>query len=234
MDIGAARLLSLGLTSEDLSSELDSTTHQDLARLGPGRADVQDDDIFNPFAFPDLGGIADMPLLHHNANWWHRGVATMAVRCETLFITSNGGNHRIPRVLVWALAEYFHSLSPPPPVFIGNDRPLDADAGELVFQEAGCPDCHTPPLYSQSSPVDVDWVGTEAAATTSPVRGSGVYRVPSLRGVGHKAPYFHHGAVTDLESMFSEERLDSIPGHSFGTQLSVEQKAALISFLMTI
>jgi len=234
MDIGAIRLLVMGLTPGELPPELESTSTGDLDRLGPGRGDVQADGVFNPFAFPDLGGIAEMPLLHHNATWRQGGVATMAVRCETLFITASGNRHRIPRVLSWALAEYYHSLPPPPPEFTGDDVPTEAVRGAEVFDEEGCVDCHVPPLYTSEDPIPAEVIGTDPAATESGVRGSGDYRIPSLRGVAQTAPYLHHGAVLSLEDMLDPTRLDEEPGHEFGQDLPAEDKAALIAFLKTL
>jgi mono/diheme cytochrome c family protein len=234
MDIGAVRLLVQGLTPGELPPELESTAIGDLDRLGPGRGDVQADGLFNPFGFPDLGGIGDMPLLHNNANWKQGGVATMAVRCETLFITASARRHRIPRVLSWALAEYYHSLPPPPPAFTGGDVPAEAARGAEVFDEEGCADCHVPPLYSSPDAVPASEIGTDPEATDSSVRGTGSYRVPSLRGVTWTGPYLHHGVVETLEDMLDPARLDEVPGHEFGHDLSAEDKAALIAFLGTL
>ncbi|MEE2829931.1 MAG: hypothetical protein VX498_12145 [Myxococcota bacterium] len=234
MDIGAARLLVQGLTPGELPPELDSTAIADLDRLGAGRADVLSDGLFNPFAFPDMGGLGDLPLLQHNANWDHGGTASLAIRCETLFITANLGRSRIPRVLSWALASYFRSLEPPPPLRSGEEVPPAAAEGEELFEEIGCADCHVPPLYTSPEPVPVAVVGTDSTATDSSARGTGSYRVPSLRGVSAKAPYLHHGAVESLEDLLDPARLDEEPGHVFGTELGDEERAALIVFLETL
>jgi hypothetical protein len=234
MDIGAIRLLVMGLTPGELPSELESTGTGDLDRLGPGRGDVQSDGVFNPFAFPDLGGIGQMPLLHHNATWDQGGVATMAVRCETLFITASGQKHRIPRVLSWALAEYYHSLLPPPAELSAMDFPEEAARGEELFEEEGCTGCHVPPLYTSDEPIPYDVVGTDPSATTSPTRGTGFYRVPSLRGVSQTAPYLHHGEVDSLELMLDPNRLETTPGHEFGHELSPQEKDDLVTFLRTL
>ena len=234
MDIGAARLLVQGLTPGDLPAETETTDIVDLDRLGPGRADVQNDGLFNPFAFPDLGGIVDMPLLHHNANWTHSGVATMAVRCETLFITASRSQHRIPRVLAWALAEYYYSLPAPAPVLSVEDAGSDYAVGAQIFETQGCSGCHVPPLYSSDQPIAVAQIGTDPLATQNGVRGSGWYRIPSLRGVGRTAPYLHHGVVPSLDEFFHPDRPLEIPGHEFGLNLSIEERHALITFLKTL
>lgn len=226
MDIGVARLLVMGLVPGDLPPEQESTAVGDLDRLGPGRGDVMLDGAFNPFAFPDFGGLGDMPLLHHNANWAQRGIATLAVRCETLFITSSGQQTRIPRVLSWALSMWQRSLPAPAPA--APPGPL-FQQGEAVFEEAGCGECHVPPLYSSDREVSVESIGTDPSAGNSTVRGRGVYRIPSLRGVGRSAPYLHDGTVDSLTEFFDPGR--EAPGHVYGQNLEGADKQALIEFL---
>jgi hypothetical protein len=230
MNVGAARLLSLGLSPGELPPEIDSTSLQDLDRLGPGRNDVLADGVFNPFAIPDFGGIVDVPYLQHNANWVHEGAATLAIRCETLFITSSGERSRIPRVLSWALSMYFRSLPAPPPL---DATPMpEAARGEEVFEASGCSACHTAPLYTSDRQVTLDMIGTDRAAGDSPSRRTGYMRIPSLRGVGRAAPYLHHGAIDSLEEMFDPDRDE--PGHPFGLDLPADDREALIAFLRSI
>lgn len=208
---------------------VDATRAEDLDALGPGRSDVQRDEQFNPYAFPDFGGIADMPYLHHTANWYHRGAASLAIRIETVFMTGGKRGRRPPRVLMWALAEYLRSLPPPPPVA----APSPASArGQAVFADAGCDACHVPPLYTSDVRVSLDELGTDPAAGSSPIRGTGHWRVPSLRGVGGNAPYLHHGAFASLEQMFDPEREE--PGHGYGLELDEGDRADLLAFLRTI
>jgi cytochrome c553 len=211
------------------ASLVDTTRAEDLDELGPGRSDVQHDQQFNPYAFPDFGGIADMPYLHHTANWYQRGVASLAIRVETVFMSHGRNASRPPRVLMWALAEYLRSLPPPPP----TQRPSPAsERGRLVFQREGCDVCHAPPLYSSELRPTLEEIGTDDAAGRSPIRGTGRWRVPSLRGVGGNAPYLHHGAVATLEQLFDPQREE--PGHGFGLELDAAARADLLAFLRTI
>ena len=72
-------------------------------------------------------------------------------------------------------------------------------------------------------------------------RGTGTYRIAPLVDVANAAPYLHHGAVRDLDELLSPKRLaadfegrlgkGAIPGHTFGTDLAADDRAALISFL---
>lgn len=209
--------------------ELDSTAEEDLLRLGPGRSDPMADDVFNPYAFPDFGGIGQLPYLHHNANWVNRTPSTLALRCETLFVTATGRRTRIPRVLAYALARWMHSLEPLPPMDPSGPA---SERGQAVFKAAGCADCHTPPLYTSDRRVTLEEVGTDPLAGASEVRFSGLYRIPSLRGVAWNAPYLHHGAFDTLEAMFDPQR--SEPGHPWGLELDQEQREELLAFLRTL
>lgn len=202
-----------------------------LLELGRGRSDTQPDGVFNPYAFPDLGGLVDMPYLHHTSNWRHSSTATLAVRVETTFASDvllGGG--RVPRELAWATAEYLRSLPPPPPAEPG-DGP-DVQRGAEVFAEQGCDGCHTPPLYTSDRLVTVEEIGTDPAAGLDSSRATGHYRIPSLRGVGRTAPYLHHGAIASLDALFDPAREE--PGHAFGLSLSETDRAALIRFLRSI
>ena len=225
-DLGRLRLDHGGAHEREL---VDATAAEHLHELGPGRSDVQRDQEFNPYAFPDFGGIADMPYLHHTANWYHRGVATLAIRVETVFMTRGRVSDRPPRVLMWALAEYLRSLPPPPPVAEPSPQ---SERGRQVFEAEGCDACHEPPLFTTTSRPTLDEIGTDPAAGRSRLRGTGYWRVPSLRGVGGNAPYLHHGAFATLEQMFEPSRAE--PGHRYGLELDDGARADLLAFLRTI
>jgi hypothetical protein len=165
---------------------------------------------------------------------------------------------------LYALALYIYSLQPPP-----NPNRFDALAqrGQKVFQAQGCGGCHTPPLYTNNKLVpapgftvpkdhagkydilDVP-VGTDAGLTLKTRRGTGYYKVPSLRGVWYRGPFEHSGSVATLEDWFDPRRLRegytptgfmgykathrAVCGHEFGLRLRGGDKAALIAFLRTL
>jgi CxxC motif-containing protein (DUF1111 family) len=139
--------------------------------------------------------------------------------------------------------------------------------GEKVFDREGCAGCHTPPLYTNNklSPVDgfavpeahrtkydILWtsVGTDPRLALQARRGTGYYKVPSLRGVWYRGPFEHNGSVATLEDWFDPRRLreDYVPtgfrgadvktravkGHPSGLDLSASDKKALIAFLKTL
>jgi cytochrome c peroxidase len=81
-------------------------------------------------------------------------------------------------------------------------------------------------------------------------KGTGYYKVPSLKGVWYRGPLEHSGSIATLEDWFDPNRLKddyvptgwnppgvkarAIPGHRFGLNLSPEDKRALIAFLKTL
>jgi mono/diheme cytochrome c family protein len=230
MDIGRAFLLSLGQDPDLPIPEDEDSPMADLHRLGPGRVDLLLDDVFNPYAIPDMGGIVDQPYLQQNANWYHRGTVTLAMRCDTLFITAGSERFRIPRALSWAVAAYLRSLPPPSP--LEPEPSAQSEAGELLFEEQACNSCHSPPTFTSEMLVSLDTVGTDPAAGESFVRVTGYYRIPSLRGVGRTAPYLHHGGIENLELFFDPQREE--PGHPWGLDLDPDEREQLIAFLRSI
>jgi len=165
---------------------------------------------------------------------------------------------------LYALALYLYSLKPPP-----NPNKFDALArrGQKVFQSEGCAICHTPPLYTNNMLTPVEGfkateehrkkydilptsVGTDPSLALRARRGTGYYKVPSLKGVWYRGPFEHNGSVATLEDWFDPRRLRddyaptgfkpygvktrAVKGHEFGLELSAEDRRALIAFLKTL
>ena len=162
---------------------------------------------------------------------------------------------------LYALALYIESLQPPP-----NPNKFDESAqrGQKVFQSEGCPTCHTPPLYTNNKlnpvrgfkvPEDLrktdaimdTTVGTDPTLALETRRGTGFYKVPSLRGLWYRTGYGHGGQAATLEEWFDPARLEDnyvpkgfhtgpgpIEGHEKGLDLTPEEKQDLIAFLKTL
>ena len=150
-----------------------------------------------------------------------------------------------------------------------NSNHLDAVAlrGRQVFDRERCASCHTPPLYTnnkltpapgfkvppgapkQFDIMDVS-VGTDPALALETRRGTGYYKVPSLKGVWYRSMFGHSGWCATLEDWFDPRRLEAqyvptgfkgygmktraVKGHEFGLNLSSGDKQALIAFLRTL
>jgi hypothetical protein len=164
---------------------------------------------------------------------------------------------------LYALGLYLYSLQPP----ANPNKPSDLTRqGARIFQREGCVGCHTPPLYTNNKltlaagfhvpekvgsnqdilPISV---GTDPTLALYTRRGTGFYKVPSLKGLWYRGPLEHSGSVATLEDWFDPARLreDYVPtafrgvkktravkGHEFGLNLPPGDKAALIAFLRTL
>jgi hypothetical protein len=196
-------------------------------RWGKGRVDVTNDDLDNPVVITDLRPIRWQNRLHHAATLRTSAVA-LAVRIETLIITSNGEAVRPPRAIAAGLAMYLWSLGTSTP---RHELTLNAQEkrGEQVF-EATCAGCHAGEGAAGES-VDLAVVGTDPSVGVSTERGTGGYRVPSLRHVGDRRRLFASGAVSDVRALLDPTPERRAAGHTFGLDLAEADRAALLAYL---
>jgi mono/diheme cytochrome c family protein len=194
---------------------------------GPGRLDVTTLDGREPVKIPDLRPVRWLGYVHADATVLQRDPIALAIRIETLIITSHHATIRPPPVVALALAQYLWSLAPPPP-----DAPASeaAQRGAAVFATR-CASCHSPPGFT-GKPVSLARVGTDPAVGLSRERGTGMYRVPSLRGVADRAWLLHDGSVRSLAELLDPARV--APGHRFGTSLSAADRSDLVAYLVTL
>ena len=111
------------------------------------------------------------------------------------------------------MALYLYSLKPP-----YNPNPFDdrARRGQRIFHEQGCAGCHTPPLYTNNKLTPAEGfkvpddlrksdlimdasVGTDSTLALQTRRGTGFYKVPSLRGVWFRNGFGHGGQAEKPE-----------------------------------
>jgi hypothetical protein len=234
--------------------------------------------LYYPAKVPDLIGIKDRKYIDHTATHLHRGIGDLmryAAVVSFAETTDFGPHHvlspatkrvqaRLSDEALYALSLYIYSLQPPV-----NPNPFDAKAevGEKLFSREGCVRCHTPPLYTSNKltlaqgfqpPADVPSaldilsvsVGTDPNLARMTRKGTGYYKVPSLKGVWYRGHYLHDGAVASLEEMFDPGRLTdthvpggwrplgsqthAIQGHEFGLRLTPGEREQLIAFLRTL
>src|SRR5260221_6603390 len=114
---------------------------------------------------------------------------------------------------LYALALYMYSLQPPP-----NPNKFDALAarGKRVFERERCAVCHAPPLYTNNKLTPVEGfaipkdhlkrydvlpvvVGTDPGLALQTRRGTGYYKIPSLKGVWYRTMFPHDGSCATLE-----------------------------------
>jgi hypothetical protein len=235
---------------------------------------------FYPVQVPDLIGVKDRHFFDRTGMVLHRSTDDLmryAALVQGVDVLARYGDFRLVDDLpdpkrflrysdaqLYALALYLYQLTPPP-----NPNPFDEAArqGERIFKREGCGMCHTPPLYTNNKltpavgfkvpqdhvgkydilPVSV---GTDANLALKTRKGTGYYKVPSLKGVWYRGPFEHDGSVATLEDWFDRHRLDddyvptgfrgygvktrAVPGHRFGLDLSKEERQQLIAFLKTL
>jgi hypothetical protein len=234
--------------------------------------------LYFPVKIPDIIGIEDRKYIDHTATHLNRGIGDL-MRYAALVSWAEStefGSHKmlgqaaeLPRArrsdeALYALALYLQSLTPPP-----NPNPMDenAKAGEKIFHREPCVTCHVPPLYTSNKltlaqgfappkelPSTLDVlpvsVGTDPGLALSTRKGTGFYKVPSLKGVWYRGHYLHDGSAASLEEMFDPERLSdahvpggytppgmknrAIRGHEFGLKLNPQERVQLIAFLRTL
>lgn len=167
--------------------------------------------------------------------------------------------------VLYAIGLYLMSLEPPK-----NPNPAPAAqlaAGQKIFNREGCLNCHTPPDYTSGKltlasgyqppaghPDRENIVrmtaGTDPGLALKTRKGTGFYKIPSLRGVWYRPRLLHDGSVATLEEMFNparlrpdhirggwkgpEQDLKAIPGHPFGLSLTPQEKADLLAFLRSL
>ena len=260
-----------------------SLTQEDLARIYAALPQSvfprQGTSITHPVRVPSLVGIADIKYLDATGLVRNRGIADImryAAINEGLDTLAHYGDFQAsPGVTafsgdagtrysdeqLYALALYIESLKPPP-----NPNPFDEHAGQgqQIFQDQGCPVCHTPPLYTNNKlnpvrgfkvPGDLretdaimdTSVGTDPTLALETRRGTGFYKVPSLRGLWYRSGYGHGGQAATREEWFDPARLEDgyvpkgfhlgpgpIEGHEKGLDLTPDEKQDLIAFLKTL
>jgi hypothetical protein len=235
---------------------------------------------FYPPQVPDLIGVKDRRYLDHTGLMRHRTVEDLmrysAINQGGDVLDRFGdftplGTYPDPRNLarysdenLFALVMYLYSLKPPPnPNKFG---PL-AERGHKIFIREGCVMCHTPPLYTNNKLTPVEGfeaaedhakkldimpiiVGTDSNLALNTRRGTGYYKVPSLKGVWYRGPFEHNGSVATLEDWLSPRRTrddynpaslrrlatttGAVKGHPFGLDLREDDRNALVAFLKTL
>ncbi len=258
---------------------LDQLTDAMMA-ITPGSCARQGSSIFFPTRIPDLIGVKDRLLLDSTGLFQQRNMGDLmryaALNQGADMLSEYGGfrprgelpdatkESRYSDDQLYALALFVYSLKPPP-----NPNRFDevAALGQKVFQRERCGMCHTPPLYTNNMLTPVDGfkvppehrelynilplsVGTDPTLALQTRRGTGYYKVPSLKGVWYRGPFEHNGSVATLEDWFDARRLRegyiptgfrgygvnsrAVKGHQFGLDLSPDDRRALIAFLKTL
>lgn len=258
------------------SMSLDEFITAGLA-IPPGVSARANTSMLLPPQIPDLIGVSERHFLDHTGLIRQRDIGDLmryASLAQDLFSSDQYGQHGaasttnrpVPAVRysdpqLYALALYLYSLQPPPNP---NHSDAGAERGKALFTREKCVGCHSPPLYTNNKLVAADGfdypadaaeivpvrIGVDPRYTLDSHKGTGYYKVPSLKGVWYRGPFGHNGSAATLEDWLDPARLQpgyvptgfkgydektrSIPGHPFGLGLSPAERKDLIAFLKTL
>ncbi|MBL8179940.1 MAG: hypothetical protein JNK48_34995 [Bryobacterales bacterium] len=217
--------------------------------------------LLYPPQIPDLIGVGERHYLDHTGLVHQKSIGDLmrysSLVQDVLSTSAYGGpapvvdpskRVRFSDEQLFALATYLYSLRPPV-----NPNAFDArtEQGRKVFARLRCAACHPAPLYTSNKLMPVDGftppeehrkrlaihdrrVGTDPRYALHSRKGTGYYKVPSLKGLWYRGPLEHGGRVATLEEWFDAGRISRAPGHRFGLDLKNEDKTALIAFLKTL
>jgi hypothetical protein len=158
------------------------------------------------------GGIRGTEPFH-----WSGEIRDFDALAHEVFINRMSGPVLAPEHVA-ALANWIETIPPwkPPAPADG----LAAERGRVLFVDpaVGCSTCHAGTHLTTNATLDV---GTR-----------GLFQVPSLRGVGFRAPFLHDGCAATLVDRFGPCGGDERHGHT--SSLSVSQQADLAAYLETL
>lgn len=160
-----------------------------------------------------LGGVMNLAPFH-----WDGDMESLDDLMGEVFVNRMGG--AMPdETNIAAMAHFLQSL-PALPV----SKPLDPAAvkrGEEVFHDpkVACATCHAGPARTNNQTMDV---GTGKA-----------FQVPSLVGIGDRAPFMHDGCAPTLRDRFTPE-CGGGDAHGKTSHLSEAEIADLIAYLETL
>ena len=107
-----------------------------------------------------------------------------------------------------------------------------------------------PEAHYKKYPIFDVSIGTNPDYALKTRRGTGYYKVPSLKGLWYRSPYLHDGSLATLDDILDARRLrdDYVPtgfkradvptqavrGHEFGMDLTAKDRQALVAYLKTL
>lgn len=249
-----------------------------LEAISPGTCARQGTSVLFPASIPDLIGVKERRYLDSTGVLRHDSIGdlmryaalnqgadmlalygTFRPRSE---LPDPATQSRYSDEQLYALSLYIYSLKPPP-----NPNKFDALAqrGKKIFADEGCDVCHPAPLYTNNKLTPADgftvpekdflvynilniYVNTDPRLTLLTRRGTGYYKVPSLKGGWYRGPFGHGGEAATLEEWLDPQRVKEgyvpggfrgikprpIKGHEFGFSVNAEERQALVAFLKTL
>jgi len=158
-------------------------------------------------------------LLERAPFHWSGDMRSLDVLMDDVFSLRMSGGPVTPHQKA-GLAAFLGRIPAPAPAPAAE--PTAIERGRAIFESAaaGCATCHGGALLTNHQLVDV---GT-----------GGRFKVPSLVGVGARAPYMHDGCAATLADRFSLSGCGGGDAHGRTSQLSQAEVADLIAYLESI
>jgi YVTN family beta-propeller protein len=123
-----------------------------------------------------------------------------------------------------AIDEYLKSLQPvPSPYLRGGKLSESARRGRALFEEAGCANCHKPPLYTDLQKHDV--------GTGEGMEKDRRFDTPTLVEVWRTAPYLYDGRAATIEEVLTKYNAQDRHGATSG--LTNDQVKDLAAFVLS-
>jgi mono/diheme cytochrome c family protein len=158
-------------------------------------------------------GIKDTAPFH-----WDGKLPSVGALMSEVFVGRMGGVHESAERLK-GFQEWIFSMKSPAPIRSAGEEA--AVRGQAVFNAAGCGSCHSGPRFTNNRTVAV---GTSDEAL----------QVPSLVGIGYRAPFLHNGCAKTLAERFDNPACGGGEMHGATADLGTAQLADLVAFLETL
>lgn len=156
-------------------------------------------------------------ILDRGPYHWTGDMADLPTLMDSVFAERMAGG-TVTRSQHLSLGPWLDRVPAPQPPAPTDQAAIDR--GRTLFQSAdvGCGSCHSGPLFTNHTLVDVGTGGT--------------FKVPSLLGVGARPPFLHDGCAASLADRFGTCGGGDRHGHT--SQLTPAQVSDLIAYLESI
>lgn len=150
-----------------------------------------------------------------------RKTAAMGVRAGLRFIEFSTA----PESVATAIDAYLKSLKPvPSPHLVAGKLSEPAKRGMKIFDQAGCADCHPPPLFFSRKLHDI--------GTGTGVDAGKPFTVPTLKEVWRTAPYLHDGRAATIMEVIT--KFNSDDSHGVTSDLSEQEQKDLAEYVLSL
>jgi cytochrome c peroxidase len=152
---------------------------------------------------------------------WDGDMTDLGVLMDEVFVRRMGGAHQSPD-RIEALKTWLSTLTPP--ARFGDASSPEAVRGKALFEssDVGCVSCHSGDKHTNNQNVNV---GTTEATH--------LLQVPSLVGIGYRAPFLHNGCAATLRDRFNPA-CGGGDKHGKTSGLTDTQIGDLVAYLQTL